>query len=295
MSFTRTNSGVSNLPLFYDADIIIYTEGGSKSFSIEEVEQGQFNKSSTDIKFWSGIFENSNFDKKVYFRALGSKSASKSLCEKILSGEIRNTVVTRDRDLDGLCPNSELFDSPFILYTQGYSWENDVYVESHTIGQIKSMLLEQDLPENITQLIQDSYRKYVNNGSRLLKLDLIFRSQNKKFLTEVSGERFFNPKKSIYLNNQPLLSFIRQKKDELERPVNFEVDLSDVCPLMYNYGKLLCSLSINIINYICKKYSGYKSIPKQIIEVNMIERFHNKQGNEPIQYYDQLIEKLSAA
>ncbi|WP_218395711.1 hypothetical protein [Alteromonas lipotrueae] len=295
MSFTRTNSGMSNLALFYSSEVIIYTEGGNKSFSTEEVEQGQYSNKSTDIKFWSAIFENSTFNKKVHFRALGSKTASKSICEKIIAGQINNTIVARDRDLDGLCPNSELYDSPFILYTKGYSWENDVYVEQFTTEQIKSMILEQDLPEEISELIRDSYNKYVSIGSRLLKLDLIFRDQNKKFLTEVNGERFFNPKNSAYIDKKQIASFIKQKKADLTRPVSSEVNLSNICPIMNNYGKLLCSLSLNIINFICKKYSDYKSIPKQIIEANMIDRFRLKHQSEAVPYYSELIGKLVSA
>jgi len=293
MSFTRTNAGISNLPLFYGAEVIVYTEGGDKSFSIQEVEEGKFNTKSVDIKFWNGVFKSYEYGKKVEFRALGSKTASKVICEKILAGEIANTIVAKDRDLD--FDEVSHFDSPNILFTKGYSWENDVFSKLSTIEQIESMLLEQSIPDKLLQEIEFSYEKFKNIGTRLLRLEMIFRESNKKFITDVNGERFFNHKKSSTINRESIISFIKQKKQEIPRPALLTQDVSSLCPILNNYGKLLASLSLNIINYICKQHSDYKSIPKQLIEMNMIDRFINQQSINPDEYYSNLISKLEAA
>jgi len=293
MSFSRTNSGISNLPIFYGAEIIVYTEGGNKSFSLQEVDEGSFNTKSVDIKFWNGLLKSNNYSKKVEFRALGSKAASKNICEKIMAGEIQNTVVAKDRDLD--FDELTQFDSPNILFTKGYSWENDVFTQHSTKEQITSMAIEQELPEELVSQIEQSYKKFEHIGVRLLRLEMIFRSNNKKFITDVNGERFFDPKKSPNINKTALMAFINEKKNEIMRPALLVQDISTLCPVLNNYGKLLAGLSLNIINHICKKHLGYKSIPKQLIEVNMIERFVNQQGIAPDAYYSNLISKLEAA
>ena len=51
MAFTRTSSGLTNLAQFHGVEFIVYTEGGDKSYTLEEVINGKFNKSSIDIKF----------------------------------------------------------------------------------------------------------------------------------------------------------------------------------------------------------------------------------------------------
>ena len=56
MSFIRTKSGLSNLAMFYGVDLMVFTEGGSESFTYDEVIKGKFNGQSVDIKFWSSIF-----------------------------------------------------------------------------------------------------------------------------------------------------------------------------------------------------------------------------------------------
>ncbi len=290
MSFTRTNSGISNLRLFYNSDIIIYTEGGDKSFSIQDVENNKFNTSSIDIKFWCGIFDKNNFSKKVKFRALGSKTASKAICEKIIAGDIKNTVVTKDRDLDFI--ESIHYNSPLILYTKGYSWENDIFSEEITTAQIKSMLLEQELSTEISDEINSSYNQFRSLGMRLIRLEVIFRSHGKKFITDANGERFFNSKISSNISKSALVSFINNKKTEIPRPANLNKDISALCPILNIYGKLLASLSINIINRICRNHSNHKSIPKQLIETSMIDRFINSQSLRQDIYYSNLLSNL---
>ena len=66
MSFTRTNSGLSNLALFHGVDLIVFTEGGEESYSYEDVLASKFNERSVDIKFWSGIFSKHNFQQPKY-------------------------------------------------------------------------------------------------------------------------------------------------------------------------------------------------------------------------------------
>lgn len=193
MSFTRTRSGISNLRLFYGADLIVFTEGGAKSFSSEEVEKGEHSTCSVDIKFWNYIFLANNFDRKVKFRAIGSKTVSKSICEKIISNEVNNVAVARDRDLDehlGL-----IFDSPFILYTKGYSWENDVFTKELTYEQIESMLFMAEIPEEVWVELDDIYDDFRRIGKSLAKLEIIFRRSGVQFIWSVNGDRFFDGKK----------------------------------------------------------------------------------------------------
>ena len=158
MSFTRTSSGLSNLHLFYDSDLIVYTEGGTQTFTLEDIQKGSYSRNSVDIKFWKHVFEINGFEKKVSFRAIGSKTASKSICEKIISGEIHNIIVAKDRDLDEYVDS--MFNSPFILYTKGYSWENDVFVKDLTYEQINSMLLTAETPEEVNSIIDKAFNDF---------------------------------------------------------------------------------------------------------------------------------------
>lgn len=293
MSFTRTRSGLSNLHLFYDSDWIVFTEGGTQTLTLEEVEKGEYNKSSVDIKFWKNVLEIYGFDKKINFRAIGSKTASESICEKIVNGEINNIIVAKDKDLDHYCGN--MFNSPFILYTKGYSWENDVFIQDLTSEQIESMLLMSEVPEEINTIIHTSYSKFERVGKSLAKLEIMFRQNGIRFISNINGERFFNSKKSPFINSEQILSVLKEKKEQLKKPRTVTCDGVDICPYFSNYGKLLEALSITIISYVCRNFCNHKSIPKDIITTAMLERFFHKLRHSRDTYYYNLVSNLQSS
>lgn len=293
MTFTRTNAGISNMHIFHDADIVIYTEGGSKSFSCAEVEDGSnFNETSVDIKFWTGVLKANNFSKKVHFRALGSKESGKVITRKIMDGEIMNTAIAKDRDLDQF--TQTIINSPFILYTKGYSWENDVFQKEFTLAQIECMILESKIPEEALLILDNAYNHFKIVGKNLIKLEILFRLKGIKFTGDLNGDRFFkknNPK----IDTKEVIRVINNKKINLERPLFLGLRLNNICPLMSNYGKLLEALSMSVINYICKTYSDHKSIPKLMIETAMIERFIQKLSRENDHYYSEIVNRLQGS
>lgn len=292
MSFIRTNSGLSNARLFYNADIVIYTEGGSKSYSLSEVEAGMFNGDSIDIKFWNSVLKSNNFTKKVKFKAIGSKTAGKTLTDKILNGEIFNTAIAKDRDLDDFTQN--IIESPYILYTKGYSWENDVFQKDLTLAQIESMLFETEVPEEVLSLIDAAYNYFGIVGKSLVKFEILFRSQGVKFISEFSGDRFFK-KNNLNIDLDEVFRVVDDKKNKITRPLTTGLTLKNICPFMCNYGKLVEALSFNTISFVCKKFSGHKSIPKSLIESAMIERFYHKLMREKDIYYSEIVNRLQAA
>ncbi|QSR35866.1 hypothetical protein CFI10_12805 [Marinobacterium iners] len=294
MSFTRTNSGLSNGHLFFDTELIIYTEGGDRSFSIDDVENGRFGTKSIDIKFWKGLFDAAKFRRKVQFRSLGSKTASKQIRDKIITKEIKNVALVLDRDLDFI--TNPPVESPFILHTKGYSWENDVYTEINTINQIKSILLDQELPKEIKEEVSSAYADFLRISRRLLRVEVIFRSQGIKFITEIKGDRFFDNKRSSKINKIQVINFIKKQKVNLKnRPVNMNFDLDGVCPINNNYGKLLAALSVTVINFIVKRNSSLTSIPTGLLESAMLERYINKQISSCDSYYEKIISQLESA
>lgn len=294
MSFTRSPSGLSNLHIFYNVDLIIFTEGGDKTYTIEEINEGKYNETAVDIKFWNTILSVNNFQRKFQLRAIGSKTASNNICEQIINGELKNVAVARDRDLDDFFDTK--FTSPFILYTKGYSWENDVYLKDLTLEQIESLIFTSPIPAQAKLIVDKVYTEFEKIGKRLAKVELIFRLNNIKFISDCTGERFFNPKNIPYIiNEEQIFIHLKQKKAKLSRPIYLNDFPQELCPYLNNYGKLLESLSITTITYVCKKFGNHKSMPKDIIVANMIEKFSKKLKSSRDEYYFQLVRELEAA
>jgi hypothetical protein len=125
LSFRRSNSGLSNLHLFYRVDAVVFVEGGGRTLSFEEVAGGAFNEIAHDAKFWSLIFRRLLSTFKFKFRAVGSKSTLLELASLVVSDDVANVVICMDRDLDNYL--GRIIRHPRIAYTHGYSWENDAW------------------------------------------------------------------------------------------------------------------------------------------------------------------------
>lgn len=293
MSFTRTNSGLSNLALFCGVDLIVFTEGGESSYSYEDVLAGKFNERSVDIKFWSGVFSKHNFEKTIEFRALGSKTCSKAICELLVSNSINNVAVALDSDLDDI--SGTKFSSPYILYTRGYSWENDVYHPQLVKEQIESLVYLQRLPNDYADIINESYRKFDRLANRILKLELMFRDIGSKFITDCSGERFVSGKIKPEFKIRQIKILLEQRKDTLVKPVYLRGMGVGYCGIKYCYGKLREALAIANISYIVGNLEKQKSLPKDIIVSSMLDRYQRRVNHTEDVYYSNIIGALAEA
>ena len=138
INFVRTNSGLSNQNKFYNSDYTAFTEGGRKSYTITQIESGEFNSTSIDIEFWRNTLLLHGCTKTIHFKAIGSKSSGEEITKRVISGNIKNTLIIKDRDLDSYL--EKYIDHPKIIYTKGYSWENDVFTKNNVISVLKDYI-----------------------------------------------------------------------------------------------------------------------------------------------------------
>ncbi|ELY5849557.1 DUF4435 domain-containing protein [Cronobacter turicensis] len=290
MSFSRTSSGLSNMARFYGAEIVVFTEGGTSSFSAKEALEGNFNINSVDIKFWSIALRKYGFNKKVHFRALGSKTSAKEIALKAANKEIHNVLVARDADLDIYLQCN--IDSPFVLHTYGYSWENDVWHTKSLLAQIETLCMSQNLPDECQKAVDETLAHFHNYARRLFLLELIYRKNGQRFITALTGEYFLNCRSQPALKMGSILKLLRDNKDKVARPVrvNSLVNLQDA--VRFCYGKLFECLSYSVLCYVAKTHLGFKSIPKALITSTMIERFSALRDDDIDEYYGTMINNL---
>lgn len=136
--FTRTPPGLSNQAAFLGVDLIVFTEGGTRTLSLQEVENGLDNGENGDTAFWQAVIEHhSPKDKRIYVKSVGSKTTVKAIAVLVAVGQVIKVVAALDRDLDVY--RGTLIVHPNILYTRGYSWENDVWIEQALIAIFNSL------------------------------------------------------------------------------------------------------------------------------------------------------------
>lgn len=113
MTFERTRSGLSNKAAFLGVDFICYVEGG-----------GGVSEFSEDVGFWKSLFSVERPDLKVHFSARGGKPELEARARDIVAKNIQHSLVALDADYDHLL--GEKISDSRVLYTWGYSWENDI-------------------------------------------------------------------------------------------------------------------------------------------------------------------------
>jgi len=124
MSLQRSASGLANLKLFFKVDQIVYCEGGD-SLTAEAIGQGQGDDETLDVHFWQLIFANFGSERKTHFKSVGSKQTLMQLADLIIKHDIPSVFICMDRDHDFLCGRQR--QDHRVIYTRGYSWENDVF------------------------------------------------------------------------------------------------------------------------------------------------------------------------
>lgn len=286
MIFKRTNNGLSNQKLFYKADFIVYVEGGL-SYSKEDVYRGSYNDESIDIIFWSKLFEKYKSSVKFKFKAVGSKATALNIASDVVLGTINSTYVAMDSEFDDLL--KQKFKHEKILYTYGYSWENDVW-NFNTLKTVLEELTATKVQENILQKIHNKFIRDIRTG--VCADSYLFYKGNsffprKKYLACV----VCNPNTVPYINAKELNKMYTDKNLKRSTVNAFgrrhQIDVGRHC-----YGHLLADYHFHIIAYYLKKYAGLQSIPKEFVYRIAINKFSSSLGNLSLikkHYDDQFI------
>lgn len=182
-AFVRTQSGLDNEHLFHGVDYTVYLEGGSKSYKLEEVisDENNYSKSTLDIAFWSNIFQRYYPDIKVKFKSIGSKVVILDLADIIIDQNTSHVLLCMDNEFDELL-NQRKSDKR-ILYTYGYSWENEIWSTSTVNAVVKTITCLE--PNRNT--IEHRYNSFLKDIKNAVFADYFMFSQGASFLPRSKG------------------------------------------------------------------------------------------------------------
>jgi hypothetical protein len=124
MSFTRTDCGISNLPIFLRVDILAFCEGGDGQDRDANDAFGSSPATSPDAAFWQPIIERKHVEKNILMYPLGSKTAVVRAYQKVKGIDTNGLYFCVDQDFDKIF-GCDIRDRR-VLYTDGYSHENDL-------------------------------------------------------------------------------------------------------------------------------------------------------------------------
>jgi hypothetical protein len=272
VSFLRTSSGLSNLRLFHGAQLVVFVEGGP-TIAVDAAlgDGGAGAAGSVDISFWQNVFRLRRRKQPIKFRAVGSKTTLRDIATKIVGKEVRGVVVAMDRDYDHF--SGRLLDAPGILYTFGYSWENDVWGDPTVIAQLFYIVAPVcratvDVSGEIGETLRGLWRRL----PRLIRADVACNKAGIEFFPKSAPGRLFDVQRSERpdLNPAHLSACIRRAKTARQGKLfagEIVVDPPRDC-----CGHLVEFFAYQLVCHLARQH-GVRSLPLDILRGIAINEF----------------------
>lgn len=247
--FTRTDFGLANEHRFFGVDLVVYCEG---------VPQAD-NSASLDEAYWSNVFM--KFGRHVHCKSSGSKTDLKALADRVIANKINTITIAMDRDYDDFTGNIKNHKS--VVYSFGYSWENDALARINFRSVMSMFVTLRDY----NQLERD-FKEFSTKQSELLR---------RAFAIDL---KYINHQKPLFDRNKPY-SVLRVSHNEtlgLDRRkivdtakslgrfqsanISRETYLQS-CGLVRFFGKCVARIFYHWFVNKSKKFKARRNIPYQ--------------------------------
>jgi hypothetical protein len=286
--FKRTYSGLSNLYLFERVDAVVFVEGG-ESYGRKDVESGRYNVNSIDITFWRALFGVFYPAMKLSFRAVGSKTTVNGIAVDIRDGKILRVIAAMDRDFDDI--NGGLVISNNVLYTYGYSWENDCW-RLGVILKVLCVLSGRNEAGIICEsvVIKKIYDEFICKMMRMVRVDAILSQYGDGLFDREHPLRYMKKSSSGRpdINTPELINSLRTARRKNSRPV-IERCVIKIDVLRDCFGHICGEYGFMVLKYLLKKMNEDGGMAKEFANRVTIEKFsilvQNGELHEISDYY----------
>ena len=260
--FRRTSSGLNNQHLFHNVDLIVFLEGGTQSYTLDQVMQYHFSEDTEDVLFWKRIFNRFGGTQRVKFKSIGSKSVVKEIAVDILDGKLTTVLVAMDNEFDEVLERR--LDHPNIYYTNGYSWENDVW--NHDV--IKAVIEELSAVDIEGGEIETCFNEFVSKIKLAVYADAYLFKDGGSFFPRNKGHLFCVDCKPVDL---PIIkeSEIAKKimdKGISKRKANLFGNKRSLDPLKFCYGHFLADYCCQYVHHYLRKRLSLSTVSNDIIK-----------------------------
>ena len=277
MNFQRTPAGLSNEYLFLGVDAIVFVEGGL-SRSEHDVYAGAFDGESQDIAFWQRWFSELMPNLKIQFRAVGAKPTLHAIALKIADGSVTHVYVAMDRDFDNL--RGRIINSPKVLYTMGYSWENDVWnaVIAEDVFYALCGVCRNTTAKAMKEILAESFSAFDRDVYWATKADFLCVIHDIALLPRQSPRRVIKeathglPPK---INKKAILLLMREAKTKRIGSINTNSRIRleprrDCC------GHLIGAFAYSLLIYLFRRFCKRKSYPTELIDSIAMDKLFEK-------------------
>jgi hypothetical protein len=251
MIFRRSAGGLASLYIFYKVDKVVFCEGG-KQLSIPQIQAGGGDEYTLDISYWTRVLSFIGASGKYHFKSVGNKANLLSIAQDILGKSTDTIIVCLDRDFDFHIGINLVHKN--ILYTYGYSWENDVTSTIVIERIISKFIMNVSKCADASSLILKSILSLAN-ATRWCEVDITLVARGKEALIlRKSPLRFVDQTKPVLRMEE---SQIRTRLKELgytRAPKRIVKIPGDEC-LRHTCGKLVGVFIYHSVIKVIRRYS----------------------------------------
>ncbi|NCT76175.1 MAG: DUF4435 domain-containing protein [Chitinophagaceae bacterium] len=262
-------NGLSNQHLFHNVDLVVFVEGGNPSLTRQQILNGVYHHETEDIIFWRNIFNVFRKGQAIKFKSVGSKTTIKEIALDIINGDIQTIMVAMDNEFDEVLKLRH--NHPNILYTHGYSFENDIWnsaVIKHIIEDLSGIHIANDLIERSFQSFLTSIKIAVySDGYQFKKGSSFFpRSSGYMFCVNIVQNNLPSINKNAITNRLNAKNISRSKAGYFGRKSN--IDAHKHC-----FGHFLSDYCCQIIMGFLRKRHGLVAPNKTVLSRMGIVKF----------------------
>ena len=267
--FEYSREAQAALPHFHNVEIEVFVEGSRGD----------------DVSFWEGVFEKF-CSKKVSVTQRGGKKELRAILDQ-KGGLSDNVYIALDRDLEDIIP--DIGKRKNLIYTYGYSYENDLY----------SQQLIFDVIRHHAHLSEDSWgevQKHIKNHMDTFSIEIAaymcaFSKAFQKHLSVLP-----NPTKSSNFEAFFIEKSIKLNYDQIQKCIN---KLQEKCCISgkhlpfnnvrYCNGHLFETFVCHLVNYLCK---NKRLLGKEELRELALRGFEKFLPSEVRTYYSSLLSKI---
>ena len=293
MTFTRTNTGLSNLRLFKGVDLVVFVEGGGPNVvSVEDALSGIYYKFAKDIEFWRPIFSRFRSNLSVSFRAIGTKNTLKEIAIRLSQGSVSGICVAMDRDFDELFGNMIYHNR--VLYTHKYSWESELFETRVILHAFRTIAFSEISERNLEQKIRPIVGEVRHELRHFVRADAILCAAGKPLFRRKGAVAALKaPRK-----NQPPSLDLHRIKAQL-RTYHAEVrgyvllrSLGRIDVRRHCFGKLLLAAAIQTMHFLIE-WREQPKLRNEYCTSFLIRAFHTwlaeRPGSGAARYYSRVV------
>lgn len=176
--FHRTPRGLSNQAIFAKVDAILFAEGGNSNYLLRDIEEGAGDSSTLDGAFWSTVARMALPGRAVEVRSVGNKRTVEAIAVLIEQGAASHVIAALDRDFDHR--RGTRIVHPNVLYTFGYSWENDVFRQEVVADLIKDLAPPPSVLSKSLRVLKEAELQLAKCFFAVVRLDYSLASQGEE-------------------------------------------------------------------------------------------------------------------